>query len=370
MALGSAMIASLLLSVSAVRLSGLRVNRALRATHSRRAVDRIIEEGRLSVNGLVATNPDSRLVAGDVVVFDGSIVVWEEEKLGPHQYLKFHKPPSIVCTSDPRVQNNIVDALAGYNASNTRRVYAIGRLDADSTGLILLTSDGDIVNPLLRAREGKRKEYHVDTSPRASNADVASLSAGVVITTTAQREGQAQPVTARTSPCIVERLAQGTEEEAARSGGGASSGNAEAEERQGCTLRFVLEEGRNRQIRRMCATLGLNVTRLHRISFAGVSLRGIEEEGSWAELSEEELLSIGALQPPTREEKRTPEERAARLAKKEAKRQAKAEEARRVEERRDALGASSARARAADQLSCKGVGAAKARRRASRSSLF
>ena len=171
------LIAAIIIQLAcAVRKTGLRVNRALRATHSRRAVNRIIEEGRLSVNGMIATNPDSRLSSGDVVVFDGAPVAWEEDELGAHRYLKFHKPPSVVCTSDARVPNNIVDALAGYNASGTRRVYAIGRLDADSTGLILLTSDGDIVNPLLRAREGKpgegkagegkRKEYHVTTSPR------------------------------------------------------------------------------------------------------------------------------------------------------------------------------------------------------------
>ena len=151
--------------------TGLRVNRAMRATHSRRAVNRFIEEGRLVVNGAVATNPDSRLSPGDRVEFDGRSIAWEEEDLGPHLYLKFHKPAKVVTTNDARVENNIIDAMAGYDASGaSRRVYPIGRLDSDSTGLILLTSDGSIVNPLLRAHEGKRKEYDVTTSPRATDA--------------------------------------------------------------------------------------------------------------------------------------------------------------------------------------------------------
>ena len=207
---------------------------------------------------------------------------------------------------------------------------------------------------------------------------MSRLSAGIVITTTAQREGQAVPVTAVTSPCVVERL------EAHSSP--ADSSHAEAAEG---TLRFVLEEGRNRQIRRMCAALGLEVTRLHRVSFAGVSLSRVEKEGSWAELTEEELYAIGALKPPTREERRTPEERAARRAKKEAKRrpygaplgqsrdeggeeEAKEETKWQAKAQIEELGAQSARAFApADQkLSCKGAAAARARRRASRSSLF
>ena len=290
----------------ALKIAGLRVNRALRATHSRREANRLIEAGRLLVNGEVVTNPDSRLLAGDRVEFQGRMVAWEESELGPHRYIKLHKPRGVECTTAAHVPNNILNALAAgdghretaVNSSAGRRVYPIGRLDTESTGLILLTSNGDIVNPLLRASDGKRKEYEVVTSPRATDGDVTRLSQGVVITTMARRSGIAQEVTAPTRPCIVER-------------------------KDGNTLRFVLQEGRNRQVRRMCAAVGLEVTSLHRVGFSGVTLDGIEAEGTWLELSAEEELAIGARLPPTRDEQRTPEERARRKARKEERREAR-----------------------------------------------
>jgi hypothetical protein len=174
--------------------------------------------------------------------------------------------------------------------------------------------------------EGKRKEYDVHTSPRANDAEVAALRDGVLITTTVQRDGVAKEVTAPTRPCVVAR-------------------------RDGDALRFVLQEGRNRQIRRMCdalgldssrtphgtphpsppmgphpsdrcAALGLDVRVLHRVGFSGVSLEGIEAVGTWAELTAAEELAIGARRPPTRDEQRTPEERARRKARKEERREA------------------------------------------------
>lgn len=149
----------------------LRVNRALRATHSRRQVNHFIAEGRIVVNGLVVTSPDDRLVAGDEVKLDDCVVAWEEKDLPCHRYLKYNKPRGVVCTTDPRVPGNVLDALEqqqqrqmsnvcttdNTNSTNTRRVYPIGRLDAESTGLILLTSDGGIVNPLLRTTSENNK---------------------------------------------------------------------------------------------------------------------------------------------------------------------------------------------------------------------
>eukprot|EP00908_Phaeocystis_cordata_P006707 Transcript_17324.p3 GENE.Transcript_17324~~Transcript_17324.p3 ORF type:complete len:311 (-),score=83.99 Transcript_17324:364-1233(-) len=227
---------------------GVRVNKALRATHSRREADRLVDEGRVSINGAIATSGD-RLARGDVVHLDGSPVDWE--RLNPPTdaaasdavdrrfvYLKYWKPRGIVCTTDRRQRDNILDAI-GRVPGVTDRIYPIGRLDADSTGLILLTSDGEIVNGLLRASQRKSKDYVVSTHPRASDAQVARLAAGVTITTVAQRDGRAKPLTAPTLPCVVER------------GEGLTS------------LRFVLQEGRNRQIRRMCAASLLRAVLLH-----------------------------------------------------------------------------------------------------------
>lgn len=303
------------------RLAGLRVNRALRATHSRRECNRLIEQGRLRVNGVIVTSPDARLLTGDQVEFDGQAVAWEESDLLPHRHIKFNKPRGVVCTTDPREPNNIIQALP-ESLDLTRRIYPIGRLDAESTGLILLTSNGDIVNPLLRKRGGKRKEYIVETSPCASDDDIAQLREGVIITTLAQRNGVTQEVTAPTAACVVERM----------------------EEQR---LRFVLEEGRNRQIRRMCATLGLEVTSLHRVTFAGVSLDGIDAAGDWAELTEAEELAISARVPPTRNELRSEEEKARRKAKKVKKREAS-------RERREAQLGDADERRAADAIAKRG----------------
>ena len=277
----------------------MRVNRALRATHSRRESNRFIADGRLTVNGKTILNPDTRLTEGDIVHFDGAPVVWAEDELGPHRHIKYHKPAGVVSTTKGR--RNMMDALSAAgcqdndDVSSPRRVYPIGRLDAESTGLMLLTSDGSIVNALLRGAEGKRKIYHVTTAPRASDAAIRQLGAGVVITTVAQREGVPTNVTAPTRPCEVTRLEGHVDDSCGR-------------------LQFVLEEGRNRQIRKMCAALELAVVCLHRVSFSGVDLTGCEEVGSWAPLSAEEELAIGARKPPTRSERRTPEERARRKA--------------------------------------------------------
>ena len=267
---------------------GMRVNRALRATHSRREANRLITDGRLQVNGAVVRSPDQRLTAGDTVLFDGALVSWAEEDQAPHRYIKYNKPVGVECTTSSKVPNNIMAALD--MPDDGRRVYPIGRLDAESSGLILLTSNGQIVNDLLRAREGKAKEYRVVTSPRASDHDIRRLASGIEITTVAQRDGQPTNVTAPTLPC-----------EVTRRGGG--------------ELGFGLCEGRNRQIRRMCGALGLSVVALHRVSFAGVRLgEGCAAAGDWAHLTPEEELLIGARRPPTRSERRTPAERAARKA--------------------------------------------------------
>ena len=309
----------------------LRVNRALRCTHSRRETNRFISQGRLSQNGVVVSNPDHLLLSGDTVQLDGNFILWEEKDLPPHRYVKYHKPRGVVCTTDRRVKNNILDAIEStteavsnikdcestvitnyddkehLSQSTRRRVYPIGRLDADSTGLILLTSNGEIVNPLLRSGDDKSKEYHVTTEPMATNDNIRQLCEGVIITTLARRKGDVVPITAKTLPCLVKM----------RGGEGKIQQGDDATIKQ---LSFVIKEGRNRQIRKMCSTLGLEVTLLHRVKFAGITLDGCEQ-GECVDLTEEELISIGG--GPTREERRSPEERARRKLKKQNKKKGK-----------------------------------------------
>jgi 16S rRNA U516 pseudouridylate synthase RsuA-like enzyme len=152
------------------------------------------------------------------------------------------------------------------------------------------------------------------TSPRASDAAVRALAAGVVITTPAHVAGVVVDVTARTRPCAVTRLLPPPEKNQQPYVSGDDDSNSNT---NGDGLQFVLEEGRNRQIRRMCDAVGLSVVALHRTTFAGVTLgAGALIPGSCVALTHAEELLVGARVAPTREELRTPEERAERKAKK------------------------------------------------------
>ena len=251
-----------------------RVNKALRASHSRRGADRLIASGRVRVNGEIASLGDV-LESGDTVMLDGIQVDWERLNVDVGKrdrerfaYLKLWKRRGVVCTTDLRQRGNIIDDV-GPIPNFEDRIFPIGRLDADSSGLILLTSDGNIVNRLLRASGRKQKEYIVTTNMPATRAQIAQLASGVVITTVAQRDGRSKPLTAPTRPCVVERH------------GGVHQ------------LRFVLEEGRNRQIRRMCDAVGLQVVSLHRTSFAGIDLSGCDSPGEWCFLRGWELDMLG-----------------------------------------------------------------------------
>jgi len=271
------------------------VNKALRATHSRREADKLIDQGRVTVNGRVATQ-GSRLLPGDIVELDGRRVAWQRlnlptgEAAGPRRFvwLKMWKPKGVVCTTDQRQKRNIIDAIGDVPGVRDR-FYPVGRLDADSTGLILLTSDGNLVNRLLRAGERKRKVYLVATDRRATDAEIRRLASGVTITTVAQRDGKAKPLTAPTRPCIVERAQEGT---------GDGYGRRQGRRADDTLLRIVLEEGRNRQIRRMCEALGLRVVTLHRVGFSGINLDGCPRPGAWTFLTDAEIdiLEAGARQ--------------------------------------------------------------------------
>lgn len=255
---------------------GIRVNKCLRASHSRREADRLVQEGRVTVNGRPAF-VTHRVLPGDDVRLDGRVVDWERLNVPARDgqpgyiYVKYWKPRGVECTTDLSRRRNVLSSL-GPLPGVEDRIVPVGRLDMDSTGLLLLTSDGPVINRLLRSREKRPKVYTVTTRPRATKKQIERMAAGITITTTAQRDGGKKVLTAPTLPCVVERTANGR------------------------GLRFELTEGRNRQIRRMCTAVGLEVVSLHRVAFAGITLEGCEGPGDWAFLTaaEERMLVDGS----------------------------------------------------------------------------
>lgn len=224
------------------RQTGKRLNKFIADSGycSRREADRLIAEGRVRVDGRVGALGD-RVLPGMAVTVDGKPLSGESEKV----YILLNKPKGIVCTADPREPMNVVDYL-----NLPTRVFPVGRLDKDSEGLLLLTSDGEIVNRMLRAAGGHEKEYEV-TIDRPVTAEFAQrMMAGVPILDTV------------TLPCKVRRTGERS-------------------------FNIVLVQGLNRQIRRMCEALGANVTHLRRVRIMHLRL-GKLRPGEWRELTEAE----------------------------------------------------------------------------------
>lgn len=215
---------------------------------SRRQADRLLLEGRVHINGRVA-HKGERVQPGDRVMVDGRPVSGAGEKV----YLALYKPRGIVCTTDRRDPHNITDYV-----NYPQRIFPIGRLDKDSEGLILLTSDGDIVNRILRATGRHEKEYVVrvdrDISPRFL-----------------ERMGKGVPVLGQmTLPCSIRQTGPRS-------------------------FTIILVQGLNRQIRRMCEYLGYEVQHLKRMRIMNIRL-GKMQPGHWRELTDSEMtVLLGSL---------------------------------------------------------------------------
>ena len=186
------------------------------------------------------------------------------------EYIKYWKPRGITCTTDRTIPSNIIDDLMeqrGYQPKH--RVYPVGRLDKDTSGLILLTSDGRLPNASLRGKFKQPKQYHVLVDRPLRNADVQQLRDGVVITTVAQRDGlnRRKALTAPTLPAKVERL-PGTQQRG---------------------VAITLVEGRNRQIRKMMGELQYDVVELQRVAFMGITLDPLQGDGDWTTLDDAEM---------------------------------------------------------------------------------
>lgn len=215
---------------------------------SRRAADKLILENRVTINGVVP-EMGTKIIAGDVVKVDGKLVSKPEEK---PVYIAFNKPIGIVCTTDTKVEkDNIIDYI-----KYPKRIFPIGRLDKPSEGLILLTSDGDIVNKILRARNNHEKEYLVSVNRPITNDFLKKMRAGVPILDTITRE------------CEVEQIDKNR-------------------------FKIILTQGLNRQIRRMCEYLDYKVTKLKRVRIMNIKLD--IPIGKWRYLSDNEMIEINRL---------------------------------------------------------------------------
>ena len=252
---------------------------------SRREAEQAVAEGRVRVDGNVIA-PGYRLVGGQELMLGNKKIPWEpiaralqleggknsgDEKgpLSPLVYFKYHKPLGVACTMDKHDRRGLWYSLPKSARQKDKQIFPVGRLDLDSEGLVILTNDGRLADALLQPKYKEDKEYIVSIRPPGiSHENLERLQSGVVITTTQQRTGQ--ETTEVTRPCMVEAL---------------------DDSRQ--TLRFVLHEGRNRQIRKMISAVGSDVTSLKRIRHGIVSLDDVPS-GGIVPLSDSELALLTA----------------------------------------------------------------------------
>lgn len=230
--------------------TGKRLNKFISETGfcSRREADRLIEQGRVTINGLVPEMGTKVQSGDDVRVDDKPISATVDKPI----YIALNKPTGITCTTERDIPGNIVDFVG-----HKKRIFPIGRLDKPSDGLIFLTNDGDIVNKILRAGNNHEKEYVVRVDKPISDDFINKMSSGVNILDTV------------TLPCKVVRETK-------------------------YSFRIVLTQGLNRQIRRMCEALGYEVFKLRRVRIMNISLDGIPN-GQWRYLTDAEVSEILAM---------------------------------------------------------------------------
>lgn len=213
---------------------------------SRKETIRLIEAGRVTVNGVLCS-PKQQVEAGDEVRIDGKRLPDPPLPV----YLAFHKPRGVTCTAQPEVKDNIIDYI-----NYPERIFPVGRLDKDSEGLILLTNDGSIVNPMMKKEFHHEKEYVVTVDRPIS----AMLVDGI-------QKGGINIRGVLTSPC-------------------------QASQADDFTLAITLTQGLNRQIRRMCRTFGYTVQTLKRVRIGSIHLEDLPVVGQWRHLDQEEIYQL------------------------------------------------------------------------------
>ncbi len=227
----------------------MRLNKFISETGicSRRQADQWIAEGRVTINGKRA-ELGTQVTAGDEVRANGRVVGARSKS---HVYIALNKPVGITCTTERHIEGNIIDFIG-----HSERIFPIGRLDKDSDGLILLTSNGDIVNEILRSENNHEKEYLVTVDKPVTPAFLSGMASGVRLAELKQT----------TKACKVSRAGDRS-------------------------FRITLTQGLNRQIRRMCETFGYEVHRLQRVRIINIGL-GDLKRGRWRDLTPAELKGL------------------------------------------------------------------------------
>jgi 23S rRNA pseudouridine2604 synthase len=223
-----------------------RLNKAISDSGfcSRRQADKHIEQRFVTVNGEIATLGD-RAMPNDIIKVNNEPITKNDELV----YIALNKPVGITCTTDRRIEGNVVDFI-----KHKERIFHIGRLDKPSEGLLLMTNDGDIVNKILRAGNEHEKEYIVKVDRRITDEFLKRMSTGVPILETV------------TKKCVVEKVGR-------------------------YVFKITLVQGLNRQIRRMCEHLGYEVVSLKRLRIMNIQLENLEI-GEWRDLTEKELTDL------------------------------------------------------------------------------
>ncbi len=230
-----------------------RINKFLSETGycSRREADKLLEQGRITINGVIP-ELGTKVSAEDEIRVDGKLI---REKTEKPVYLAFNKPVGIECTTNQNVRDNIVDYI-----NYPKRIFPIGRLDKASEGLIFMTDDGDIVNKILRARNNHEKEYIVTVNRPITDRFIERMGNGIPILDTV------------TKKCKVEQISK-------------------------FVFKIILTQGLNRQIRRMCEYLGYEVTALKRIRIINISLD--VHVGRYRDLTDDEIKQLNKLIEPS-----------------------------------------------------------------------
>ncbi len=214
---------------------------------SRREADRLLESGRIKVDGQIAVM-GMKVTQDAKIEIDNKSIAKEEQQI----LIAFNKPKGVVCTTSKKDKDNIVDYI-----NYQKRIYPIGRLDKDSEGLILLTNQGELVDKILRGSNYHEKEYIVEVNKKITKAFLQGMKVGVPILETVTR------------PCVIKPM-------------------------DDYTFRIILTQGLNRQIRRMCEYFGYRVEKLKRVRIMNITLGNLKS-GTYRNVTKEEIEELKQL---------------------------------------------------------------------------